>query len=385
MQKKVSILMPTYNDQDSIIESIKSVIVQSNSNWELIIINDGSIDSTEEVVKDFIKRQEKKRQIKYFYQENQDQLRALENGSKYITGDYVMFLHSDDLLYDQNVIDNILNHDFSDCDVILCDLPIIDKNSKLTGQVQKLNKINQASILEQTLLMLGRQQYLDTFISTKEYFLSEIINNYIKWNMPFYLSFDYQARIRKVSFYSIKYRVHQDNYINNRIGKLNVINGELRTALTLAQKINIPFFNLQFLLFRLFRKVGFDYKIYSRNQQFGDRSFLVNKILRSRFSDQEIEDNLYLKSLRSFHQSSNKREIELVIPKNEKMYLGSDVRIFNKDILDGQLSSFYKKLLAEMQKGFSIIKCPSKDVSKIKAAIKFLVIDGSVKVEALDA
>ena len=48
--------MPTYNDKDSIVETFDSVINQTYTNWELIIIDDGSTDNTEEVIKNYIEK-----------------------------------------------------------------------------------------------------------------------------------------------------------------------------------------------------------------------------------------------------------------------------------------------------------------------------------------
>jgi glycosyltransferase involved in cell wall biosynthesis len=50
---KVSVIMPTYNDADYIGQSIESVLNQSHRDIELIVINDGSVDSTEEEVNKF--------------------------------------------------------------------------------------------------------------------------------------------------------------------------------------------------------------------------------------------------------------------------------------------------------------------------------------------
>ena len=84
---KISIIMPTYNDKDSIVETFDSVINQTYTNWELIIIDDGSTDNTEEVIKNYIEKHSLKDKIKYFYQENKDQLNMKIIGRNYISGD----------------------------------------------------------------------------------------------------------------------------------------------------------------------------------------------------------------------------------------------------------------------------------------------------------
>ena len=50
LSSKVSIIMPTYNRAEYIIETIESIRNQTYSNWELIIVDDGSDDNTEELI-----------------------------------------------------------------------------------------------------------------------------------------------------------------------------------------------------------------------------------------------------------------------------------------------------------------------------------------------
>lgn len=86
--------MPAYNSEDYIKASIESVINQSYTNWELIVIDDGSTDNTSLVVKSF---QEKNDKIKYFFQENGKQAKARNYGIRKSSGNILAFLDSDDL------------------------------------------------------------------------------------------------------------------------------------------------------------------------------------------------------------------------------------------------------------------------------------------------
>lgn len=89
-----SIIIPTYNRAQFISETIKSVIAQEFTNWELIIIDDGSKDNTKEIISQFQKRDAR---IKYYYQKNTERSAARNNGILYATGKYICFLDSDDL------------------------------------------------------------------------------------------------------------------------------------------------------------------------------------------------------------------------------------------------------------------------------------------------
>ena len=96
--KKITVLTPTYNDSKSITETLTSLSSQTYTNWESIIIDDGSTDNTKSIIENFKKENNLENKIKYIYQENKDQLNAILNGLNYITGDYIFVLHSDDLL-----------------------------------------------------------------------------------------------------------------------------------------------------------------------------------------------------------------------------------------------------------------------------------------------
>lgn len=87
---KVSVIIPAYNKQESILETLNSVFTQTFKNFEVIVIDDGSTDNTKEIVTSFSK------DIIYIYQENQGQGAARNTGIEAATGDYIVFLDADD-------------------------------------------------------------------------------------------------------------------------------------------------------------------------------------------------------------------------------------------------------------------------------------------------
>lgn len=92
--KLVSIVMPAYNAEKYIAESIDSVLSQTYINWELLVIDDGSTDRTKEIVESYT---EKDHRIFYHYQENGKQGKARNLGLEQSKGDFIAFLDSDDL------------------------------------------------------------------------------------------------------------------------------------------------------------------------------------------------------------------------------------------------------------------------------------------------
>lgn len=89
---RFTIVVPTYNRAHRIAATIEAVIAQSFSDWELIIIDDGSTDNTKEVVSKYSDPR-----IKYFWQENQERSAARNNGIEKAQGEFVCFLDSDDV------------------------------------------------------------------------------------------------------------------------------------------------------------------------------------------------------------------------------------------------------------------------------------------------
>ncbi|MBK1897705.1 glycosyltransferase family 2 protein [Chryseobacterium paridis] len=98
-ENKVSIVLPLYNAESTIAFSVGSVLEQTYKNWELIIINDGSIDNSSDVLTDFINKQttEIKDKIIFISQENKGPSYTRNKGIKLATGDFIAFLDSDDL------------------------------------------------------------------------------------------------------------------------------------------------------------------------------------------------------------------------------------------------------------------------------------------------
>ncbi len=88
---KVSVIIPTYNREQFIVETINSVLNQTYKDFEIIVVDDGSTDNTK------IKLEQFKSKIKLIEQKNSERAVARNNGTKNSTGQYVAFLDSDDI------------------------------------------------------------------------------------------------------------------------------------------------------------------------------------------------------------------------------------------------------------------------------------------------
>ncbi len=95
MTKKVSILLPSYNYEKYIKTAINSVLKQTYTNWELIVIDDGSSDNSVNIIKLYTKD----KRIRLYTQTNQGVTKTLNKAFKLAKGDYICFLDADDLYH----------------------------------------------------------------------------------------------------------------------------------------------------------------------------------------------------------------------------------------------------------------------------------------------
>lgn len=91
--------MPAYNAEEFIADSIESVIKQSYTNWELIIVDDGSTDNTSSIVTLFLLLEPVR--IKYIFQPNGKQGKARNTGIDNSEGSLISFLDADDLWHSE--------------------------------------------------------------------------------------------------------------------------------------------------------------------------------------------------------------------------------------------------------------------------------------------
>ena len=103
---KLSIIVPVYNAEKYLEECITSVIQQTNDNWELILVNDGSVDQSGEICNSYADRYPQ--QIFAFHKQNEGQFLTRQYGISKSHGNYIGFLDADDFLHPEYV-DKVMN------------------------------------------------------------------------------------------------------------------------------------------------------------------------------------------------------------------------------------------------------------------------------------
>ena len=112
----VSVIIPVYNSERFLKECLDSVLKQSLSNIEIIIINDGSTDNSEEICKTYLFDP----RVQYYCKQNEGTSAARQDGLERATGDYVGFVDSDDWL-EPNMYEIMYNTAIKEnADIVMC-------------------------------------------------------------------------------------------------------------------------------------------------------------------------------------------------------------------------------------------------------------------------
>jgi len=99
MKPVVSVVTPCYNSEKYIRPFLQSLLNQTYTELEIILVDDGSTDSTAEIIESYRSAFKKRGSIfHYIRQEHENQARAVNTGLKYVTGDYLIWPDSDDIL-----------------------------------------------------------------------------------------------------------------------------------------------------------------------------------------------------------------------------------------------------------------------------------------------
>ncbi len=212
MQPFFSIIIPTYNREKHIKETISSVIIQSFEDFELLVIDNKSQDNTAEIVSSFNDSRIQ------FYQndENYERCYSRNRGIQLAKGKYILLLDSDDL-FEYDHLDNwyqfiLAQGDKSDCfyvsdKKILKDVFLIQKNPRLLIDLHPVTYFFLNPIIP-------GQVCLSAEILKKYQFRNDllILEDAALWME---LAFDHPVVFNNIT--SFIYRLHEDNSVNEYV------------------------------------------------------------------------------------------------------------------------------------------------------------------------
>lgn len=124
---KISVIIPVFNAEKYIERTINSVLEQKNANFEIIVVNDGSSDSSQKIIENLIKSNDN---IKLVNQKNKGVSSARNNGLDNSSGDYVVFLDADDILPKDSLFLMLSKIESENADICFGKTKVINLNQK---------------------------------------------------------------------------------------------------------------------------------------------------------------------------------------------------------------------------------------------------------------
>lgn len=174
-QKKVSIIVPVYNTSSYVTSCLKSLQEQTYQNIEILVMNDGSTDESEKIIKEL---QEKDNRIKYFYQENKGVSSARNLGILKATGEYLCFVDSDDMV-STTFVEDFLSILSSEVDLVATSITSLSnqEESVTTPIIKEYEKEKKYDILyDEFSGYLCNKMFRSSIIKEKKLFLAEDIS-----------------------------------------------------------------------------------------------------------------------------------------------------------------------------------------------------------------
>ena len=159
---KVSVIIPTYNCAKYITQALGSVLNQTYKDFEVIVVDDGSMDNTKEIVHKYIQGvaprvsgagKEKRPTICYIYQENKGPAAARNKGIKESTGKYIAILDADDVWLPNRLEEQVsMIESDSEIGLVHANTIRIDEDNNVMGQVKRRTKFLTGRIFKYLLL-----------------------------------------------------------------------------------------------------------------------------------------------------------------------------------------------------------------------------------------
>ena len=386
-QVKISVLIPAYNSAKTIVEALESIKNQTYQNWEIILINDGSQDETETILRRYLGNT--KLPLKYTKQTHHNYFKAIRHGLKYASGEIIFVLDADKILFNQNVFYRAVSTILGEkCDGMFVGIRAMYQRLK-DGKFHLVRPYyrNEVSLIK-TALGLGTNIYTNYAFWRREIFETSVYENYLINGMPAWYNAENNLGLRVVNgnFVGLKYRVSKkvnlgDNPLKQNNSKtLFELSTNLRTLHHIVSRINVPAYSTQATLYNLISRLHIA-SLYPSIFKQGQTSLKkITPLVVKNIKDSEL-DNVYLKTIVDFSNNFDpQKTAKIVIPKGTKIYWGTEIDEFSNKLSKNMLDQFYYDLMKIISQGTTIYKIKKDDQKKLEQILEFFTIRDYVKI-----
>lgn len=386
-QVKVSVLIPAHNSAKTIIEALESIKNQTYQNWEIILINDGSRDETEEVLRRYLGNT--KLPLKYIKQTHHNYFQAIRHGLKYASGEIIFVLDADKILFNQNVFYRAVSTILGEkCDGMFIGIRAMYQRLK-DGKFHLVRPYyrNEVSLIK-TALGFGKNIYTNYAFWRREVFETSVYENYLINGMPAWYNAQTNLGLRVVNgnFVGLKYRVSKKvDLVDNPLKQTNSktlfeLSANLRTLHHIVSRIKIPAYSTQAALYNLINRLHIA-SLYPSIFKQGQTSLReIAPLVTKNIKNFEL-NNIYLKTIVDFSNNFDpQKTAKIAIPKGTKIYWGTEIDEFSNKLSKNMLDQFYYDLMKIISQGTTIYEIKKDDQKKLEQILEFFTIRDYVKI-----
>ncbi|HFI0218823.1 TPA: glycosyltransferase family 2 protein [Streptococcus suis] len=204
----ISIIVPVYNVENYLDECIQTVLAQTYSNWELLLINDGSTDSSGTICDDYAKGDER---IRVIHKNNGGLSDARNAGIDNCTGEYIVFLDSDDGIRGDFLEECVTTANQHDVDIVIGHFFIWDENNQTF-----LYFVDQSQ--KDTTEVISAQEALNRQVVWKNLNTAPFV---VAWGKLFKASLFNTVRFPKGKVFEDEYTIHKTLLESNTVALIN--------------------------------------------------------------------------------------------------------------------------------------------------------------------
>lgn len=319
----VTIIIPAYNVEKYISKCLDSIVNQTYKDLEIIVVNDGSTDSTGEIIENYVNRYSN---LRYIYQNNMGVSNARNLALRYANGEYIMFVDSDDYI-DTNLIERMVKKsEQKNADLVICEHLRVSEDGLNKKEVIRYNeyidKVYNNNDAINLLLRLNIKGYLCDKLFKKDILIKSNFylepNRYIEDWLPV---FKYVEKCERIVFLSgsfYYYRQRNSSALHTINPKLlddyiyavkNINNFLIENKIVYSNKCKQvfeveTFYSIvrYYYILNIYKynnkiKIYKDFSRYINNIKFKlDKSFYLNKLIKTK-----LKIKIMLWNLKIFH------------------------------------------------------------------------------------
>lgn len=226
--QRVSVIIPVYNSEKFLKESLESVIHQTYSDVEIIVVNDGSTDKSLEILKQYEDK------ITIINQENMGLSEAVNAGIKKMSGNWLKWLSPDDILY-PNAVEILVKEakKLPENTILYSNWEMIDENGKKLRDFAESNYNKLDNFEFNVRLLDGQQINVNTTLIPTSLFKKGCLMQ----NLDDITAIDYNFFLRSGILYKMNFYLVEKTLLKYRIHSKQISHKNISQSLTYLDKI----------------------------------------------------------------------------------------------------------------------------------------------------